>query len=227
MPPAAPAPGVSRSSRPVAERRPSAKSCQGGVQLGDLRRRRALLGAVCRRGAGRSEERVRDVRGDPQVDRREALVEAREIDARFADHRAEAAQDAGPAVGRRAAPDAEGDRSDARVEHGSQDLARPPRRGPDRISLRGREPRQPGRLGELDHRSLAILGAQPARLHRPPDRVGGVNCAPRPAPGRGDGDERHLAAVGERCHDELVVRSLGCASRRRGPSRPRRRSASP
>ena len=117
---------------------------------------------------------------------------------------AEAAQQARAAIGRRAAADPEDDRARPRVDGGPEGLARPNRRGGHRIALCGRDARQAGRLGHLDHRPVAGGRAQPARPDRSPERVMDLGNLPLPATGRGDRLERSLATVGERAEEGRV-----------------------
>ncbi len=85
-PPAAPAPGLSRSRRPVAASSRSAQPASRRSRSTTSSAARPLLGSVGRRRAGRTEQRVRHVAGDPEVGLDEAAVEAGQID-RLARHR--------------------------------------------------------------------------------------------------------------------------------------------
>ena len=58
-----------------------------------------------------------------------------------------------------------------------------------------------------DDGAASVGRAEPASLHRPPDRVGRLDRPPLPAARRLDRDERALAAVGERREEDLVVGS--------------------
>ena len=71
----------------------------------------------------------------------------------------------------------------------------------------GRDARQAGRLGHLDDGAVAVVGSEPARLDRPPERVVDLGGLPVPAAGGGDRLERALAAVGERAEERRVVRA--------------------
>src|SRR6185436_671000 len=151
---------------------------------------------------------VGHVARDPEVDLGEATVEAGQGDGgrRQVDRGAEGAEDARAAVGGGAAADAKGDRADAVVEHGPEDLSRAEGGGPHRVTLRGGQSRQPGCFGKLDNGAAPVGQAQPARVERPAD---GVRCGrgpPFPAAGGLDGHERALAPVGQRREQDLVVR---------------------
>ena len=119
--------------------------------------------------------------------------------------RAERLEDPAPAVARRAAADPQHDVADPGVQHGHEDLARPARRSAEGIPIAGREPGQPRGTCQLDDGTLAIEGAEPPGRHRPSDRVRRFDRLPGPATRGGDGLERALPAVGERCQHDLVL----------------------
>ena len=189
------------------------------VEQLDVLGRRALLRAVGRGRALRAEQRVVDVAGDLDVD----LVEAA---GRVASQPLEQAP---AAVGRGAAADAEDDV--ARRRHRSpRPSARRCRSTSRRSASRScaATPRQPGRLGHLDHgpRARRPSAASARSIGRP---IGSVTVAvlPGPAAGRLDRRERALAAVGQRAEQDLVLRPGACASRPRARARPAPTSASP
>ena len=110
------------------------------------------------------------------------------------------------------------DLAHARVERRDQHLARAARRRPERVALRGGEPRQPGRLGQLDDGPLAVGRREPARLDRPPDRVVRRRSPPVPAAGRLD---RRRACPRRR------RRAARAAARRRGRARAQPSASAP
>jgi hypothetical protein len=183
------------------------ESGERSVEHLDVLRRRALLRPVRGGRPAWAEQGVRDVTGDPQVDAAEAWIEPVELDTRRVDRGTERLEEPGATVGRRAPPDPERDRGDPRIEDREEHLAGSPRRGADRIPLRGREPGQAARLGELDDRMRPVRGTKPPRGDPPANRIRGRDGLPLPAPGGGDRDERSLAAIRQRSQEHVVVGS--------------------
>jgi hypothetical protein len=75
--------------------------------------------------------------------------------------------------------------------------AEPGARGPERVALAVREPRQPDRLRGLDDRD-AVREGKPPRLDGPSERIGHRRVPPFPAEGAVQGVGGALAAVGDR-----------------------------
>ena len=112
----------------------------------------------------------------------------------------------GAAVGRRAAADAERDRRGCPASRTARRTSPVPCVvAPSGVALRGREPRQPGRLASSTNARAPSSAGEPAGADRPAERVVRLGVAPLPAAGRLDRDERALAAVGERREQDLVV----------------------
>ena len=189
------------------------------IQLRDIGRARALLRTVDGGRPGRTEERVRDIARDREVDECQPWIEPGEIGGRLVTVGlgAERPQQPGAAIGRGAAADPQHDRSCARVDRGADQVPGPGRCRRDRITLCRVDPRQAGRLRHLDVRTRPRRIAKPARPDRPTERVRDGRLLPQPAAGRGHRLERALATVGERTEEDRVVRPGTGPAIRQGP----------
>ena len=158
-----------------------APSRQPPLELLDRRRVGALLRPERPGGAARAEQRAAHVAGD-----RDRQREA-----------AEQCEQAAAAVHRRRAAEADEQRVRPVVDRGVEQLAEPLARRAQRIALLRRDAAEPDRLGRLDDRG-PVRQHEPARLDRPPERVGDRRAAPLAAERDEEQVGRPLAAVGDR-----------------------------
>ena len=125
------------------------------------------------------------------------------------------------AVDRRRPADADEHRGRPGHEHRDEQLAEPGGRRDQRVALRLREQPEPDRLRRLDDRR-PVGQHQPARGHRPAERVGRGRLAPLAAERPREHLRGSLAAVGDR---QLVARPARRRAARLRRERPQPRSA--
>ena len=206
--PAGPAP------RPAARRRPGSRP-SAGRRRG---RRRAGRAAGCRRRwPGRTRRRAGASPARTGRPRRAAPATpppSGSSSPSWSRKRApERLQQAGAAVGARAAADAEDDPGAALVQGRRDELTGAETAGRQRFQLVGRQQHQAGREGQLDHGHLVAHGDR--RLDRLADRAGHLDRAP-PETGPDRGVEGAVAAVGDRQHPHVQV---GVDGQQPGPHR--------
>ena len=232
VPPAAPAPGVSRSRRPVAASSASAQRAEGVVEVADVDRARALLRAVdggraaSARAAGSS--RPRRSAGRPRRGAGRARRGGRRGSGSTVMPEPQRGQDPEAAVGGGAAADAQVDPPDARVEDGPEHLARAEGGGarPGRARPAARRDRPDAAASSTTAR-LAV-GARPASAPRSRGRAGRArrrSATPSRRPPRSPpASPRRRRRAGPGAARRRGGRG---ASRRPGRGRPRRTSSEP
>src|SRR5439155_11007389 len=106
-----------------------------------------------------------------------------------------------------AAPDAEDDPADARVDRLLEELTGAAGRRADRIVRRGRDAGQTRRLGELDEGTAPVVRAEPSGIDVGSERPRDRGLDPVPAAGERDRVDGPLAAIAQRRMLDLVLRS--------------------
>ena len=235
-PPAAPAPGMVATSRPVATAADAREARQGQVERGHHLGRGALLRAVDGRRAARAGERVVHVAGDQDLRPGQPRVGAAQVDAlearqrgaalgQLAAGRVEEADPerpghARPAVVGGAAPDADDQPAEPRVQGGADQLAGPAGAG-ERGDRAGRRARATG--PEAAAISMTAVAPSPSTPQRAST---GSPSGPR-HPGLERASRRSRTPGRRRCPRRRRRWGRGEARRRgrrrgrRGPSPPR------